>query len=218
MKNKVLELEKSIIEPCESIIIKDPWYEKGTWCAFQEDNCKCFTHAKALVSNYDEHYKDDQFEFDMNNTEFALVIGVDDFVSRINPRINEDGSIAIYAALNEKTINSSKTEIACDTAQFGFGNENTFGAFSIHTGADGRIGEVHLYMVKGTKVPVGLFFVGSVDGDMVPPEEIMDSFKAAFGIEKERKPSLQNTIDEAEKKKSSVVENGAEQRENIKDS
>ena len=61
---KMLELATSKIEPCESIIIKDPWYEKDVWCTFQEDNCKSFTHVRAMASNYDEHYKDEKFEFD----------------------------------------------------------------------------------------------------------------------------------------------------------
>lgn len=216
MNATVLELKKSGIEPCESIIIKDPYYERDVWCAFQVDNCSRFTHAKALVSNYDEHYKDDKFEFDMNNTDFALILGTEDFVSSMYPRTDEDNSIGIGSTIDHSKCDKKKTEIGCDTAQFSFGNENTFGAFSIHTGADGGIGEVHLYTVKGSGLPIGLFFIGSVDGDMVSPEELMNSFKAAFGIDREKDRSLQNRIDNAEQKKGDVPQKGSSDKENVK--
>lgn len=214
--NKTLSLEKASIEHCESIIIKDPWYDRGVWCAFQVDNCSAFSHAKALVTNYDDYYKDDEFEFDFNNTEFAMVLGTEDFVSCIDPRISENGKIAVYSRLNNNLYQATATEIGCDTAEFSFGNERTFGAFAIHTGADGSIGEVHLYTVKGSNVPVGCLFIGSVDGEMVPPEEIMDSFKAAFGIDREKDRSLQSRINKAEKKKEDVPEKTGFDRENMK--
>lgn len=67
----------------------------------------------------------------------------------------------------------NQTEIGCDTAQFSFGNEKTFGEFSIHTGADGGIGQVNLFINKQTGKPIGLLFIGECDGDIVsPPRDV----------------------------------------------
>ncbi len=219
MKNTIVELEQTKISPCESIIIKDPWYDRDVWCAFQEDNCSSFTHARALVSNYDDHYKDENYDFDFNNTEFLMVIGEEKFVLAIDGEIEEKGGIQVYSRLNHRVIESKTTQIGCDTAEFSFGTEKTFGAFSIKTGADGSIGEVHAYYRKDNHRPIGLFFIGSVDGDMVSPQEIMDSFKAAFGIERVKERSLQIKITDAEKKTKtpSVSENKASKNKESKD-
>lgn len=200
MACQVLKIENSKIQPCNSVIIKDLWYEDNLWCAFRVDDCSHFTHGKALVSNYDEHYKDEKFEMDLNNTEFVLFLGTKRFVECMDAQTKDTGAISIYSSLNKNLVQTEKTEIGCDTARFSFGNENTFDAFSICTGADGTIGNVYLYKDKASQSPLGLFFFGCVDGDMVSAQEMIDSFKAAFGMERVKTRSLKNKIDGAEKK------------------
>ena len=173
MAEKFMKIEKSKIESCNSIIIKDPYFDSDVWCAFQNDNCSDFTHAKGLVSNYDGHYKDDDMEFDFNTTAFGFAIGTNLFLNHYDVRKEEDGSLASYMSKflqNATTV--EQTEIGCDTAQFSFGNEKTFGEFSIHTGADGGIGQVNLFINKQTGKPVGLLFIGECDGDIVSPQEM----------------------------------------------
>jgi hypothetical protein len=203
MERNIVELKKSKMEPCETVIIKDPWYERDTWCAFQSDDCSLFTHAKALASCFTSHYKDEEMEFDHNVTSFALFMGTDEFVSIMEPRIEDDGYVGIYSRLNKSLITKTVTEIGCDTAQFSFGTPETFDAFSLHTGADGGIGSVHLYKDTTIDKPIGLFFVGSVDADMITPNDIIGSFVAAFNIERQRENSLQSHIDKAENSKAS---------------
>ena len=204
MNRNVLEFDNSKIEPCESIIIKDPSYDRDVWCAFQHDDCSEFTHAKGAVSNYMEHYKNEDYNFesDLNITDFALLIGSKAFISHCKVKPQKTGKLSVLSTqkLNEIS-NSDITEIGCDTAEFSFGNEKTFGEFSIHTGADGYIGEVHLFTSKYTKKPLGLLFIGSCDGDMVSPEQMYDSFIAAFGMERVKEKSLDNIIKEGEKQK-----------------
>lgn len=200
MNEKLIKIEKASIEPCNSIIIKDPYYDRDVWCAFQNDNCSDFTHAKGLISNYDEHYKDDEMEFDMNTTEFGFVVGTHLFVNHYDVRGQEDGSLAGYISKFLKDATTVETtEIGCDTAQFSFGNEKTFGQFSVHTGADGGIGQVNLFINKQTGKPVGLLFIGACDGDIVSPQEMYQSFTAAFGIERVKEKTLGKKISKAEK-------------------
>lgn len=216
MNKNILEFDCSKIEPCESIIIKDPYYDRNVWCAFQHDDCSEFTHAKGAVSNYIEHYKDEEYDFesDLNITEFALLIGSKAFISHCKIKPEKTGNLSV---LSTKRLNdvceSDVTEIGCDTAQFSFGNEKTFGEFSIHTGADGSIGEVCLFTNKYSKKPLGLLFSGSCDGDIVSPKQIYDSFIAAFGVEKEK--SLDNLIKDSEKQKTNAAtENNKLEKDN----
>lgn len=214
MSEKLLKIDKSKIEPCKSIIIKDPYYERDVWCAFQNDNCEAFTHAKGLVSNYDGHYKDDEMEFDFNTTAFGFAIGTDMFLSHYDVRREDDGSLSGYMSkfLQNETIVET-TEIGCDTAQFSFGNENTFGEFSIHTGADGGLGQVNLFIDKVTKKPVGLLFIGECDGDIVSVQEMYQSFIAAFGIERVNSKTLNAKIDNAKEESGSPALEGINKEE-----
>jgi len=199
MNEKLLEIEKSKIETCKSVIIKDPYYDRDVWCAFHNDNCEAFTHAKGLISNYDGHYKDEKIAFDFNTTEFGFAIGNEVFMNHYDIRKEEDGSLAGYMSKFLQTMTSIETtEIGCDTAQFSFGNENTFGEFSIHTGADGGIGQVNLFINKNTNKPLGLVFIGGCDGNIVSSQEIYRSFIAAFGIEREKHKTLNVKIEEAQ--------------------
>lgn len=213
MKTSKIEMEKSKIEACESVIIQDPWYEPGAWCTYQLDQCANITHAKAMVTNYDEHYKDEHFEFDMNTTEFALLLGSNKFVSAISFKARDSGNIDVFLSGPDEYVRMRPVEIGCDRAEFSFGNEKTFGAFTISTGADGRIGEVHTFKARGSSEPVGILFVGALDGDMVPPEEIIDSFKAAFGAERERKEPLTGKIKSAERKAGGELNASAEEKQ-----
>ena len=198
MSDKLLKIEKSAIEQCNSIIIKDPYYDRDVWCAFQNDNCSDFTHAKGLISNYDAHYKDDEMEFDMNTIAFGFVIGTNLFMNHYDVRREDDGSLVGYMSKFIQDMTTiEQTEIGCDTAQFSFGNEKTFGEFSIHTGADGGIGQVNLFINKQTGKPVGLLFIGECDGDIVPPQEIYYSFIAAFGMCRIKENYLNNKIERA---------------------
>lgn len=205
MTDKLIEIEKSKIEQCNSIIIKDPYYGRDVWCSFQNDNCSDFTHAKGLISNYDEHYKDDKMEFDMNTTAFGFVIGTNLFLNHYDVKREDDGSLAGYMSkfLQDMTT-IEQTEIGCDTAQFSFGNEKTFGEFSIHTGADGGIGQVNLFLNKQTGKPIGLLFIGECDGDIVSLQEMHQSFIAAFGIERTKLKSLSEKINKAVKPQDSM--------------
>lgn len=214
MKTSKIEMAKSKIEACESIIIQDPWYEPGTRYTYQLDRCANITHAKAMATNYDEHYKDEHFEFDMNTTEFALLLGSNKFVSAISFEVRDNGNIDVFLSDPDEYARKRPVEIGCDRAEFSFGNEKTFGAFTISTGADGRIGEVHTFKVKGSSEPVGVLFVGALDGGMVPPEEIIESFKAAFGAERERKEPLKGKIKSAERKAGGEIEASTEEKQN----
>lgn len=201
-KTPVIELNPSKIERCNSIIIKDPSYDRSVWCAFQLDECSAFTHAKGLTVNYDGHFDYDNFSIDTNNTEFAYAIGVEKFLSGCEFEQNETGEIEVFTKFVEGTVKTEVTTIGCDTAEFSFGTENTFGEFGIHTGADGQLGEVHLFKLAKNNRPIGLIFMGCLDGDMVAPELIHNSFISSFGIEREKNKSLDSKISESEKKKS----------------
>lgn len=201
MDKKFLTLETTKIAPCESITIKDPYYENDIWCAFHTDACFNFTHAKCAVSNYIDHYTDEQFDFDMNTTEFAFIIGMKNVLNCFTVKTEENGKLGVYSSLNEKLVKIEKTEIGCDTAEFSFGTEKTFGEFAIRTGSDGFIGEVHLYKYKPSGNPVGLLFIGSLDGDIVSPELVYDSFIAAFGIERTKDKSFEDKIADAQNRK-----------------
>jgi len=213
VRDRLVEIEKSKIEPCNSVIIKDPYYSRDVWCAFQNDECSDFTHAKGLVSNYDGHYKDDEMEFDFNTTAFGFLIGTSMFLNHYDIRREDDGSLAGYMSKflqNATTIET--TEIGCDTAQFSFGNENTFGEFSIHTGADGGLGQVNLFIDKGTRKPIGLLFIGECDGKIVSVQEMYQSFIAAFGIDRMKTQNLNDKIKKEKNDYNGTLNHGSDSR------
>ena len=202
-KTPVIELVPSKIERCNSIIIKDPYYDRDVWCAFQSDDCSAFTHAKGLVANYDSKFDYENTSIDVNNTEFAYAIGVEKFLSGCVFEQNETGEVEVFTRFKEDSVKVDVTTIGCDTAQFSFGSEKTFGEFSIDTGADGQLGEVHFFKLAKSDRPIGLIFMGCCDGDIVSPERIHNSFVAAFGIEREMDKSLDSKIAISENKKES---------------
>lgn len=215
MSNKYLYLDTSKIMPCKSITIKDPYYENNLWCAFHTDNCTDFTHAKCAAVNYSEHYKDEEFEFDMNITEFAFLVGIDKVINLFKIEQENNGNLSVSHRLSDKLVTTEMTEIGCETAQFSFGTEKTFGEFSINTGADGGIGDVYLYKNKYNNMPIGLLFMGSCSGDIVSPEKMIDSFVAAFGIERTREKSFNDKISDAENRKTKNTFSDKNDREKL---
>lgn len=56
---------------------------------------------------------------------------------------------------------------------------------------------MNLFINKQTGKPVGLLFIGECDGDIVSPQEMYQSFIAAFGFDREKNKSLSTKIEDA---------------------
>lgn len=183
-------MKKEMIVPeLDGIVISDPWYEKGVWCRYESD------------------VKGKDWKMEMNteiveDEEYEMFSSIDFTMKLALPSLAPYISIGKESIRYPQSLQMKEYDIGMDTACSCCGSQKNYEmlgeSMAIRTGTDGLLGTVYEFRSGKTNEVCAVVFMGSIDAEMINPNELTAEFCAGFdAVELEK--DLDKVIADAEK-------------------